>query len=246
MDEVSYERSGGRNLVTLKLRLARKPPLVIDRVPPAIAPAMIAGLVDRGGDGFPFTIDDLAHLGPAMRIADLAVGEGTLDLDLDEGLQTSLRSAAVDVIVRARLVSTVKQFNPVKVRRVSSMGRRYRSFDSIKAEIESQSSTDVRVKELLDLHTSDGSIYRIDGDRFEFRALGTLRGHGDKANMDSMSELLGHICPDAVVDTYYELFRPPPGYQKLRLRSAKGTREDPAFAFYSRWAALTYRHVLTG
>jgi hypothetical protein len=152
------------------------------------------------------------------------------------------RAALLDILVRAQLVSTVKQVNPV--RRVSSMGRRYRSFDSIKAEIESQATREVRVLELLDLHTSDGSVYRIDGDRFEFRALGAMRGHGAKANMDSMCELLGHICPDAVVDTYYELFRPPPGYQKLRMRGATGQRDDPAFAFYSRWAALTYRHVM--
>ena len=49
----------------------------------------------------------------------------------------------------------------------------------------------------------------------------------------------------AVVDAYYELWRPPPGFQKLRVPGMKGVRDDPSFAFYSRWAALTYRHVLT-
>ncbi len=234
---------GAIDLATLNMRLGRKPPMVLERVEPSVAAAMITALVERGGDGFLFTLDDLARLGPAMRIADLSIGEGTLGLDLDEGLQTSVRSGLVDVIVRARLVSTVKQVNPV--RRTSSLSRVSRSFDSIKAEVESQATKDIRVSELLDLHTSDGSVYRIDGDRFKFKALGAMRGHGAKANMDSMCALLGHVCPDAVVDTYFELWRPPPGFQKLRVPGMKGVRDDPSFAFYSRWAALTYRHVLT-
>ncbi len=234
---------GAMDVATLSLRLGQKPPMVLDRAEPAVAVAMIAALVDRGGDGFLFTLDDLARLGPTMRIADLAVGEGTLDIKLHDGLETSIRSATVDVIVRARIVATVTRINPV--RRVNSLSRAYRSFDSIKAEVESQTTKDVEITELLDLHTGDGSVYRIDGRRFGYQALGAMRGHGDKANMDSMCELLTHVCPDAVADTYYELWRPPPGYQKLRVPGMKATRDNPAFTFYSRWAAMTYRHVIT-
>ncbi len=234
---------GALDLPTLNMRLGRTPPMVLDHVEPSVAPAMIAALVDRGGDGFLFTLDDLARLGPTMRIADLAVGEGTLDIKLHDGLETSVRSATVDVIVRARIVATVTRINPV--RRANSLSRAYRSFDSIKAEVESQTTKDVQTTELLDLHTGDGSVYRIDGRRFAYQALGAMRGHSDNANMDSMFELLTHVCPDAVADTYYELWRPPPGYRKLRVPGMKGARDDPAFTFYSRWAALTYRHVMT-
>jgi len=234
---------GAMDVATLNLRLGQKPPMVLNNVEPSVAAAMIAALVDRGGDGFHFTLDDLTRLGPTMRIADLAVGEGTLDIKLHDGLETSVRSATVDVIVRARIVSTVTRINPV--RRPHSLSQAYRSFDSIKAEVESQTTKDVQTTELLDLHTSDGSVYRIDGRRFGYKALGAMRGHADKANMDSMCELLAHVCPDAVIDTYYELWRPPPGYRKLRVPGMKGTGDDPAFTFYSRWAALTYRHVLT-
>jgi hypothetical protein len=180
-----------------------------------------------------------------MRIADLAVGEGTLDIKLHDGLETSVRSATVDVIVRARIVGTVTKINPVRLRRLNSLSRAYRSFDSIKAEVESQTTKDIETTELLDLHTGDGSVYRIDGRRFGYQALGAMRGHGDKANMDSMYELLTHVCPDAVADTYYELWRPPPGYRSLRVPGMKATRDDPAFTFYSRWSAMTYRHVIT-
>ena len=234
---------GAMDVATLNQRLGQKPPMVLNHVDPSVAPAMVAALVDRGGDGFHFTLDDLARLGPTMRIADLTVGEGTLDIKLHDGLETSVRSATVDVIVRARIVSTVTRINPV--RRLSSLSRVSRSVDSIRAEVESQTTKDVQTTELLDLHTSDGSVYRIGGRRFGYKALGAMRGHGDKANMDSMFELLTHVCPDVVADTYYELWRPPPGYRKLRVPGMKATRDDPAFTFYSRWAALTYRHVMT-
>ncbi len=234
---------GAMDLPTLNLRLGQKPPMVLNHVEPSVAAAMMAALVDHGGDGFLFTLDDLARLGPTMRITDLAVGEGTLDIKLHDGLETSVRSATVDVIVRARIVGTVTKINPVL--RLNSLSRAYRSFDSIKAEVESQTTKDIETTELLDLHTGDGSVYRIDGRRFGYQALGAMRSHGDKANMDSMYELLTHVCPDAVADTFYELWRPPPGYQKLGVPGMKATRDDPAFTFYSRWAAMTYRHVIT-
>ncbi len=235
---------GAVDRATLNLRLGQKPPMVLDRVDPAAAAAMIAALIERGGDGFAFTLDDLARLGPTMRIADLAVGEGTLDIKLHDGLETSIRSATVDVIVRARIVRTVTTINPVRLP-MSMSSRPNRSIESVKDEIRRQTTKDVQTTELLDLHTNDGSVYQINGRRFGYQALGAMRGHGDKANMDSMFELLTHICPDAVPDTYYELWRPPPGYQKLRVPGMKGTRQDRALTFYSRWAALTYRHVMT-
>ncbi len=235
---------GAMDVATLNLRLGQKPPMVLDRVDPAAAAAMIAALIERGGDGFPFTIDDLARLGPTMRIADLAVGEGTLDIKLHDGVETSVRSATVDVIVRARIVRTVTTTHPIR-RPLSMSSRPYRSIESVKDEIRRQTTKDVQITELLDLHTNDGSAYRIDGRRFGYKALGAMRGHGDMANMNSMFELLTHVCPDAVADTYFELWRPPPGYQKLRVPGMKASLDDPAFTFYSRWAALTYRHVMT-
>ena len=234
---------GALDTATLNLRLGQKPPMVLDRVDPSAAGAMIAALIDRGGDGFPFTFDDLVRLGPTMRITDLAVGEGTLDITLHDGLETSVRSATVDVLVRARIVTTVTRVNPVR-RPMTLSSRPYRSHAAMKDAIRAQATKESQTTELLDLYTSDGSAYRIDGHRFGYKALGAMRGYGDKANMDSMFELLTHVCPDAVADTYYELWRPPPGYQKLRVPGMKAAGDDPAFTFYSRWAALTYRHVM--
>ncbi len=124
---------GAMDMPTLNMRLGRKPPMVLERVEPSVAHAMIAALVDRGGDGFTFTIDDLARLGPAMRIAELVVGEGILTLQLHGGLQTSVRSTTVDVIVRGRTVNTIK--TPTQVDLTSMMRPSHRSWDSIKAEV---------------------------------------------------------------------------------------------------------------
>ena len=225
---------GGLDAPTLSMRLGQKPPMVLERVEPSVAPSMIAALIERGGDGFLFTLADLAGPGATLGIRDLTVGEGILHVDLREGLQTTLRVETVQVLVRARLVSSVR--GPRRPVKLTGARVRQRSWDSIKAEVESSGDREVSSSDKLDLHTSDGSVYQIDGDRFAYQALGALRGHSDNANMDSMCELLAHLCRDAVVDTYYELWRPPPGHEKL-------VDPNPRFAFYSRWAALVYRHI---
>jgi hypothetical protein len=223
------------------MRLGQAPPMVLERVEPAAARAMMAALVAAGGDGFTFGLEDLEALGPTLGIKDLQVAEGALAIDLREGLSTTLTLERIQVLVRAHLSRTVTKRVPPKL---TSPQLRHRTWDSIKAEIESSVVRDVATSDKLDLHAADGTVYQIDGDRFAFKALGDLRGHSDKTNMDAMCELLSHLCPHAVVDTYFKLWRPPPGYQRLELPNMKANREDPAFAFYSRWSALTYRHVM--
>ncbi len=237
--------AGGLDQATLNMRLGQRPPMVLERVDPSPAAQMIRNLVVSGGDGFLFTLDDLAGLGPTLGISDLSVTEGAFDLELRAGPQTRLRFDTIEVLVRAQLARTVTHRREPP-RPEMHLGRRMRSWDSIKAQIESSVTREVETSDKLDLHTTDGSVYQVDGDRFAYLALGALRGHGDKANMDSMCDLLSHLCPDAVVDTWYTLWRPPPGHDKLVVPSMTAARDDPAFTFYSRWAALTYRHILAG
>ena len=49
----------GIDLATLRMRLGQAPPMVLERVEPVAAAAMIQDLVAAGGDGFLFTLDDL-------------------------------------------------------------------------------------------------------------------------------------------------------------------------------------------
>ena len=105
-------------------------------------------------------------------------------------------------------------------------------------------SRQVQTSDKLDVHTTDGSVFQIDGDKFGYSILGDLRGHSDRHNMDQMFELLAHLAPDAIVDPYFKLWTPPAGHHRLRLPDMKANNDDPAFAFYSRWVALLYRHLL--
>ena len=96
----------------------------------------------------------------------------------------------------------------------------------------------------LDLHTHDGRVLQIDGDKFAYGILGEMRGHSDNVNIDRMCELFVHLNADVVVDTYFSAFLPPAGHQRLRLPMMKINNDHVAFAFYSRWSALMYRHVM--
>ncbi len=234
--------AGGLDVATLRLRLGQEPPMVLQRIEPAAAQAMLEALLAQGGDGFTFTLDDLARPGPTLTIRTMHVIEGALQVELWQGLRTTLPFRSIQVIVRAHLSETViTRRNPPTF---PTMRQHTRTWDSIKAEIEATVQKDVRTSDKLDLHTADGTVYQVDGHRFAFDVLGDMRGHSDKANMDSLTDLLAHLCPDAVVDNFYSLWRPPPGVDRLRLPHTRRDREDAVFAFYSRWAALTYRRFL--
>jgi hypothetical protein len=225
---------------TLRLRLGREPPLVLDASPPDVAQRAAATIVDGGGDAFTFTFADLEALGPTLKIRDLRIVEGGMEVDLWAGPSTTLRRERIDLLVRATVGEQVhREVLPDRITHIpghsSSITRRVRAARERK--------TEHVFSEKLDIHTSDSSVYQIDGDKFAYHALGQLRGHGDKANMDAMCELLSHLAPDEVVDEYFSLFAPPPGCERLQLPSMARNADDPVFAFYSRWAAILYRHV---
>jgi hypothetical protein len=98
----------------------------------------------------------------------------------------------------------------------------------------------------LDLHLRDGSVLQIDGDKFGFRILGAMRAMSDNVNIDRMCELFVHLNSNVVVDTYFGTFLPPTGHHRLKLPMMHLNDEHMAFAFYSRWCALMYRHVING
>lgn len=235
---------GALDAATLRLRLGREPPMVLERVEPVAAREMIDALVAAGGDGFAFTLADLARPGATLEVRRLGVGEGAFAVELRDGITTSIPFASVQIVVRAHLSETVTTgHGPARPMRVFGI-HRVRTWDSIKAEIEASPEKDVRTSDKLELHAADGSVYQVNGDRFGFEVLGERRGHSDKANMDSLTELIAHLCPDAVIDTYFRLFRPPPGAHRLKLPNTRLDRPEATFAFYSRWAAMMYRHVM--
>jgi hypothetical protein len=234
-------RSTGLSEADLRLRLGLTPPLVLGQVEPEGARAGIRAIQAAGGDAFAATLGELAALGPTMKIRTLAVA-GDLEAQLWDGVSARIRPRTIAVLVRGTVKREIVERREPP--RFSSMAHRYRTRDSIKAEIESATTRRLETSEKLDIHTRDGSVFQIDGDAFDFKVLGERRGYADNVNANLMLELLKHLAgPEVVVDEYFKLWRPPPGHERLRLsRPARGA-DDPAFAFYSRWVALMYRHL---
>ena len=101
----------------------------------------------------------------------------------------------------------------------------------------------VGVSAKLDIHTRDGTVYQVDGDKFAFGVLGDMRTQGDANNMDRTLELLEHVCGGAVSDGVFEQFKATPQVARFRIPGMRVNNDDPVFAFYSRWIAMVYRHV---
>ena len=264
-----FEASGLDEL-TLRLRLGVAPPTIVGTLASVDARGAVNALVKNRGDAFTATLDELAALGPTLKIKDLRLEHGIIVVDLWRGPSKTIQREDVQILVRAQLHSIQnKRYLPPSILStrvypggvgIGSAGTgasaplllgAYGLAVGFGAAYSAESLTgfagavhNVKTSDKLDIHTKDGKVYQIDGDKFGYSALGELRGHSDKANMDAMCELLAHVAPDEIVDPYFPLWTPPPGHQRLRLKNMKINNDDPAFAFYSRWAALLYRHVL--
>ncbi|MFG0330685.1 MAG: hypothetical protein ACF8PN_12410 [Phycisphaerales bacterium] len=102
----------------------------------------------------------------------------------------------------------------------------------------------LRISHKLDLHTRDGRVFQIDGDKFGFQVLGDQRGSSDNVNIDRLCEWFIQLAPDAAVDPYFSQWKAPPGFELVRIPHRSLNSDDAKFAFYSRWAAMMYRHLI--
>lgn len=210
-----------------------------------------------GGDAFAPTLNDLAALGPTMKIKDMRIIDGNFEVDVWRGPGAVIRREHVQIIVRASIDDStdVEREHRVLDRAQDEIDEHarfvqygYAVHHSAMRSLESlrNQTSSIRFSEKIDLHTSSGTVFQIDGDKFGFGVLGEMRGHSDSVNISRTCELISHIAPDAVVDNYFRTFRPPAGMQRLlaAVPALRHNNEDPVFAFYSRWAALMYRHVM--
>ena len=255
--------SSGLDELTLRLRLGIAPPTIVGILESVNAHNAVKAIVKSGGDAFMATLDDLAALGPTRKIKDLRLENGLLAVELWRGPSEVIRPTDVEVVVRVRLseeVVTREGLSAVNVLLASTtnprtaglvygwgLGGAYGMTLGVYGAWQAGSfapQRDLQLSHRLDLHTVDRRVFQIDGDKFGYRILGELRGNSDNVNIDRMCELMTHLAPDAVIDPYFSLWSPPPGYERLRLPYMRINNDDAAFAFYSRWAALLYRHVL--
>lgn len=250
----------GSDVRTLELRAKGELPLILGRFDARGAERLLARLFELGGDGFAVTMDQLVAVGPSEKIRDMRVDHGALAIDFWRGPSETVPLERIEILVRAHLnqglaKALTKRGADTMPPTAMGLGIAFTSvglatrFDAAYrgaafSELDLKHQT--RTSDKLDVHTTDGRVLQIDGDKFGFRVLGDLRGHGDKANMDRTLDLLSHLAPNAVVDPFFPLWRPPPGADRFRLPRMHINNEDPRFAFYSRWAATLYRHLMHG
>lgn len=259
----------GRDAVTLRYAMAKEPPSIVGRFEVDRVRAAVEVLRRAGGDGMVTTLDDLAALGGTRKIRDLRMTDsGDFAVELWRGGTARIEPRRIDVVVRGSLSETYTG-SPPAASGWAAVGTALGAAASSPAgygfgyggaygwaarrhareSAEHRAAMDRRVttSHKLDLHVPDvngaPSVLQIDGDKFGFGVLGALRGHSDLVNIDRMCELVAHLAPEVVVDPYFSLWSPPVGHDRLRLPLMAINRDDPAFAFYSRWAALMYRRI---
>lgn len=236
------------DLPTVRSRLMRVPPCIIGECLPAVADACAGVVRELGGDAVTVPMKAVERLGGTIRIRDMRIEPGVIEMELWRGQTARIPTERIDVLVRASDTREESTGGREMSRTRASMhvARTGPAYSMIRAELDSQASAEKRIvsKDWLDIHTKDGSVFQVDGDKFGFGVLGDMKKQGDRVNMDQLLDLLSHLCPNAVVDTYFPMFKPTSSVKRLKLPGMVINEEDPVFAFYSRWAALVYRYVM--
>jgi hypothetical protein len=255
---------GGLDAPSLRLVLKQTPPCIVGRYSRRAAAGALRALNKAGGDGFAPSLSDIEALGPTLKIKDLGLGVEGLEAELWRGPAATIAPDDIQIIVRAHLSEKVTKpqtgvtgssiltsYTRPGASAVAfgwGMGGAYGLAVGLYASggfsPESPVERTISLSHKLDIHTTDRCVFQIDGDKFGYLILGQQRGYSDNENIDKMCQLLTHLSPRAVVDPYFSYWHPPPGFQGLRLPQMGINRDDPAFAFYSRWSALMYRHVM--
>jgi hypothetical protein len=253
----------GVDTATLRLRLGRQPPSILGLLGPREARAGVGAMLDAGGDAFAPAMGDIEALGPTIKLRDMHVADGGFYLVPWRAQPLHVAVGEVRVLVRATLRE--RQMIPGELPATGTLAALLRSrplaaayawggasglalvfaTDTLREEVELKALPQraVRTSEKLDLHTGAG-VFQIDGDKFGFEVLGVDRSQGDRVNLDRTCDLIAGLVPGVIIDPYFSLWRPPPGHDRLRLPQMRINDEDPAFAFYSRWTYLLYRHMV--
>lgn len=263
----------GMEVATARLRLGSQPPLIIGMFDEATAQRGAAQVEKAGGIPFVTSIADIESLGPTIKIRDMRFHAGRLYLDLWRGEPTSIEPKDIEVIIRGRrsetkvrpAASASPMFNAAawRVHPMPGWGS-FGAFGSYGLAaslyvwtqqrdgglhiddgglLGGASKRQLRHSHMIDLHIADGRVFQIDADKFGFQVLGEQRGHGDLVNTDRLCDMIAGLAPGVTVDPYFSLWRPPVEIGRIRIAQVNRNREDPAFALYSRWSALLYRHM---
>jgi len=215
----------------VRLRLSQNLPVIIGYLREGLASLGAHILIDAGGDAFAPSFDEVLALGPTLKIRDLDLSHGALEVVLWRGPEFRVPFEELSVLVRATVGGSEVKWGL----EIGGGGPGMPPATKVDRSIS--------YSEKLDIHTADGRVLQVDGDKFGYAVLGAGRGHSDKANTDALHAMLRHFAPEAVPDEFFRLWLPPVEARRMRLHDMKHNNDDPAFAFYSRWVALMYRHM---
>lgn len=250
----------GMEAATARVCLGNQPPLIVGMFDEPVAQRATGVIEMAGGIAFVTTPEAIEALGPTIKIRDMMLNQGRLYLDLWHREPTNIDPKSIRVIVRGRHSETkvrpegsASPMGNLPLRRLNYFGMSgayglagslYFTVDSMQVPTPA-AKHEMRISYMIDLHTDDGRVFQIDGNKFGFQVLGDQRGQGDLVNTDRLCEMLAKLAPGVTVDPYFSLWRPPVELGRVRIPGLTRTGEDPAFALYSRWSALLYRHMET-
>ena len=242
------------------MRIGQAPPAILALIPRPQAQRAAGAVLRAGGDAFAPTMGEIESLGETIKIKRLLPAGGGFRAELWNGETLHLEGSSIEIIIRARLSETKVTPQPSTLVSTTTdslmnpylgtgwaIGGGYglaMGFAASYTDIMATPEKRTRHSEKLDIHLANQHVLQIDGDKFGFEILNVNKGLSDNINIDRLCELFIAAAPHAIVDPYFSLWKPPPDVRRLRLPRMMINKDDPAFAFYSRWAALMYRHML--
>lgn len=247
----------------VKRRIKIAPPAIVGVLDQESASSAANVIIEMGGNALSPSLEDIQSLGGTMKIKDIHLGMDGICIDLWRGETRVIDPDNIDILIRTRL-SEAHLVNPGDSAvglitdnlndssGIGSAGWGFGGSYGLAAALHAfgdmfsgEHSGQLKLPTKLDIHTKDNQVFQVDAEKFGFQVLGDIRGERDNAKMDKMCEWITQLSPHCLIDPYFGYWKAPPGVDRLHLPLMRVNNEDPAFAFYSRWSALLYRHVMS-
>lgn len=244
--------ASGLDEPSLALALRRTAPAIVAETDGSRAAAAVGAIRDLGGEALAPTLTDIASAGAPIVVRELRVEPGAFDVEARSGPRTRIDVKNLQSIVRGSVKTTQRatldEIHDAARRAAHVHARRHVTSAATGAHRAAKDAAArggrVSHRHFIDLHTHNGLVFQIDGDRFAWSALGDLRGGADGVNAAKMCELLTHLAPHAILDECFARWNPPASTSRLRLDGVDAAYRD--FAFYSRWIARIHRSLVQG
>ena len=246
------------DLYTLRTQLKAIPPNIIAPLPPQSATNAINLLQQLGCAAFAPTTEQIAALGPTTKIKHLRLTTSGLQIETWRQGSTTINPDNIEILIQAKITESHKKksfssgSHPGFAGPFGSTPLDWVSHD-LHTGIQSNNwntsagvqphKSNIHADHKLDIHTTQGKIFQIDSAKFAFEFLGKDRDLSVRINMNQTTDFFKSLAPNAALDTYFDSFNAPPTSRNFHATNSTINKDNPTFAFYSRWAALVYRYL---